>query len=44
MKAGETAAGRVVDLMNVFEGVGAYRSGKITVAELDELETAACPT
>ncbi len=44
MKAGTTAAGRVVDLMSVFEGVGAYNSGKITVAELDELETAACPT
>ncbi len=44
MKAGTTAAGRVVDLMSVFEGVGAYNSGKITVAELDELEAAACPT
>jgi dihydroxy-acid dehydratase len=44
MKAGTTAAGRVVDLMSVFEGVGEYNSGKITVAELDELEAAACPT
>jgi dihydroxy-acid dehydratase len=44
MKAGATAAGRVVDLSSVFEGVGAYKSGKITVAELDELENTACPT
>ena len=29
MKAGVTPAGKVVDLISVFEGVGAYRSGKI---------------
>ena len=44
MQAGVTAAGRAVDLANVFEGVGAYKSGKITVAELTELEEVACPT
>ncbi len=44
MKAGVTSAGRVVDLSSVFEGVGAYRGGKITVEELTELEEVACPT
>lgn len=44
MQAGVTAAGRAVDLASVFEGVGAYKSGKITVAELTELEEVACPT
>jgi dihydroxy-acid dehydratase len=44
MKAGVTSAGRVVDLSSVFEGVGAYRGGKITMEELTELEAAACPT
>ena len=29
MKAGVTPSGKVVDLISVFEGVGAYRSGKI---------------
>jgi dihydroxy-acid dehydratase len=44
MKAGATSTGRVVDLSSVFEGVGEYKSGRITVAELDELENTACPT
>ncbi len=44
MKAGVTAAGRVVDLNSVFEGVGGYRSGKVTAEELAELENVACPT
>ncbi len=44
MKAGVTSTGRAVDLMSVFEGVGAYNSGKISVGDLDELETVACPT
>jgi dihydroxy-acid dehydratase len=44
MRAGVTSAGRVVDLSSVFEGVGALKSGKITVEELEELENVACPT
>jgi dihydroxy-acid dehydratase len=44
MKAGKTAAGRVVDLSSVFEGVGAYKAGKISDAELLDLESTACPT
>jgi len=44
MKAGVTSDGRVVDLMSVFEGVGAYRAGKIDDAALAELEAFGCPT
>ena len=33
-----------VDLITVFESVGAVRSGKMTEAELSALEDAACPT
>ncbi len=35
--------GRDVSIQDVFEAVGAHAAGKITVAELDELEGAACP-
>ncbi len=44
MKAGVTTTGKVVDLISVFEGVGAYQSGTMTAAELKEIEDAACPT
>jgi len=44
MKAGVTPDGRVVDLNSVFEGVGAYRAGKIDDAGLTELEQFGCPT
>jgi len=44
MQAGVTPAGQVVDLNSVFEGVGAYRAGKITDAQLEELEEFGCPT
>ncbi len=44
MAAGVTPAGKVVDLNSVFEGVGAYRAGKIDDAQLRELEAFACPT
>ncbi len=33
-----------VDLVSVFEGVGAVRSGKMTEAELANMEDTACPT
>lgn len=35
--------GREVDLIDVFEGVGMYRSGKISLEDLVELENEACP-
>jgi len=44
MKAGVTAAGKTVDLSNVFEGVGAYKAGRMSDAELLDLESTACPT
>lgn len=44
MKAGVTRSGKVVDLISVFEGVGAYKAGKIDAAELKELEDFGCPT
>jgi dihydroxy-acid dehydratase len=44
MAAGKTAAGTVVDLASVFEGVGAYSAGKMDDAALLELERKGCPT
>jgi dihydroxy-acid dehydratase len=44
MRAGKTAAGKSVDLMHVFEGVGALQAGNISEAELKEIEDVACPT
>jgi dihydroxy-acid dehydratase len=35
--------GKMVDLNNVFEGVGNYTAGTMTEAELTELEQVACP-
>lgn len=35
--------GRTVDLISVFEGVGAVRAGKLSEAELAELEEVGCP-
>lgn len=35
--------GESVDLINVYEGVGAVSSGKMTIEELEELERCACP-
>jgi len=35
--------GRNADIVTVFEAVGAYRAGKITLEELYEIEGASCP-
>ncbi len=43
MKAGQTPDGRTVDLISVFEGVGAYRAGKISAQELSVIEEYGCP-
>ncbi len=43
MPAGQTPDGETVDLISVFEGVGAYKSGKIDAARLKTLEETACP-
>lgn len=44
MPAGRTPSGKVVDLISVFEGVGARQAGKIDDAQLKELEDYACPS
>jgi len=44
MATGRTAAGRVVSLSSIFEGVGAYSNGRIDEAALLELEKTGCPT
>ncbi len=44
MEAGKSATGQNLSLTSVFEGVGAHQSGKMTLEELTELETLACPT
>jgi dihydroxy-acid dehydratase len=44
MRAGKLDDGRPVDLMHVFEGVGALKAGRMTVLELQKIEDSACPT
>jgi dihydroxy-acid dehydratase len=35
--------GRTVDVVSVYEAIGAYRAGKISLDELTEIENVACP-
>jgi len=44
MAAGKTPDGRTVDLISVFEGVGAYQAGRIDDTELKLLEDYGCPS
>ncbi|HEY5669791.1 MAG TPA: dihydroxy-acid dehydratase [Anaerolineales bacterium] len=44
MPAGRTPDGQAVDLISVFEGVGAYQAGRIDAARLKLLEDFACPS
>lgn len=44
MAAGKTEDGKDIDLISIFEGVGALQSQKISEEELDALEERACPT
>lgn len=44
MATGKTSKGEVVDLSSVFEGVGAYQSGKISEEELKDIEDHGCPS
>jgi len=44
MKAGRTSTGKAISLTSVFEGVGAFQSGKIDEKSLLELEQYGCPT
>ncbi|MBI9045559.1 MAG: dihydroxy-acid dehydratase [Anaerolineaceae bacterium] len=44
MAAGRTPEGKAIDLVSVFEGVGAYQMGKIDEEQLTMLENNACPS
>ncbi|MGQ9503039.1 MAG: dihydroxy-acid dehydratase [Anaerolineae bacterium] len=44
MAAGRTSDGRVVDLISVFQAVGAYKKGVISEEQLREIEDSGCPT
>jgi dihydroxy-acid dehydratase len=44
MAAGRTPEGETIDLISVFEGVGAYSAGKIDEKRLTTLEQFACPS
>ncbi len=44
MAAGRTPEGEAVDLISVFEGVGAFQAGKIDAKRLKVLEDFACPS
>jgi dihydroxy-acid dehydratase len=44
MAAGKTPEGETVDLISVFEGVGAYKAGKIDARRLKILEDFGCPS
>src|SRR5512138_785713 len=44
MAAGRTPEGEAIDLISVFEGVGAYSAGKIDEKRLTTLEKFACPS
>jgi dihydroxy-acid dehydratase len=44
MRAGRLEDGTSIDLMHVFEGVGALKAGRMTVLELQKIEDNACPT
>jgi dihydroxy-acid dehydratase len=44
MATGQTPEGEKIDLISVFEGVGAYQAGKINAARLKVLEDNACPS
>lgn len=43
MAAGKVVNGKATDLITVFEGVGAFKEGKMSEAELQDLERTACP-
>ncbi len=44
MAAGRTPDGEAIDLISVFEGVGAFKAGKIDEKRLKVLEDFACPS
>ncbi|MBP7829082.1 MAG: dihydroxy-acid dehydratase [Kiritimatiellae bacterium] len=43
MRAGKMPDGRAVDLISVFEGIGAFKAGKISEEQLEDISCHACP-
>jgi dihydroxy-acid dehydratase len=43
MRAGRLSDGKVVDLISVFEAVAGFKNGRVTEAQLEEVEAKACP-
>ena len=44
MATGRSKSGEAIDLVSVFEGVGAFQAGRIDASRLKELEDLACPS
>ncbi|WP_066191598.1 MULTISPECIES: dihydroxy-acid dehydratase [Gracilibacillus] len=44
MEAGTSSSGKQLSLSSVFEGVGAFKSGKMSEEEFKDIENNACPT
>jgi dihydroxy-acid dehydratase len=44
MRAGRIDGNKPIDLMHVFEGVGAHMAGRMSATELKAIEDLACPT
>lgn len=44
MKAGLSAQGKALTLSSVFEGIGAFKEGRITKEQFLDIEASACPT
>ena len=44
MAAGQLPDGQAIDLISIFQGVGAYQAGKISEAQLKQLEDLGCPS
>jgi len=44
MATGRFKSGEAIDLVSVFEGVGAFQAGRIDASRLKELEDLACPS
>ena len=43
MRAGKLASGEAIDLITAFEGIGEYKTGRISEKELQKIEKSCCP-
>ncbi len=44
MPAGRLPQGKAIDLISVFEGVGAFQAGQMNAEQMEALESSACPS